>query len=474
MISSVLALSILLATTGSIARSESLTRRTPLGVWQGTLQGLLRIVIHVDRAPSGRLTGTMDSPDQGAMGLPIDVVTFSGDSLRLEIHRIRGRYVGTMNAGGSEIRGHWQQGGATLPLDLKRLEKAPEIRRPQEPTKPYPYREDTVRVDHRQAGVSLAGTLTIPSAPGPFACMVLISGSGPEDRDETVFGHRPFLVLADHLTRHGIAVLRMDDRGVGASSGHHSAATTEDLAKDVLAAVEFLKSRPGVDRKRIGLIGHSEGGIIAPMVASRSNDVAFMVLLAAPGLPGDSVLSKQAELVLRAAGIDEATIVSEQALQESLITAVRQSPDSATAAMHARRLITNRLAQLPEEQRKAFGDPNRLADSNLQTLRSPWMQFFLGYDPRPALRRVSCPVLVLNGEKDVQVSSKENLHAIENALRAGGNRDVVVKELPGLNHLFQTAKNGGIAEYAQIEETVAPAALEEITRWLTARMPPKR
>jgi hypothetical protein len=284
-----------------------------------------------------------------------------------------------------------------------------------------------------------------------------------------VFGHRPFLVLADHLTRAGIAVLRLDDRGVGASSGRFGTATTRDFAGDAHAAVEFLRGRREIDPTRIGLIGHSEGGLVAPMVAAKSKDIAFIVLLAGPGVRGDSLLTLQVERITRAAGADDATVAAETGLTRALIAASVQDGDSAEVTARAHRLVRDRLAELPPERRAAFGDPDSLADVQLARLRSPWMRFFLTYDPVPTLRRVRCPVLALNGDKDVQVPSVENLKGIGDALRAGGNRDFETRELPGLNHLFQTAATGAVTEYARIEETMSPRALDAIAEWISKR-----
>jgi fermentation-respiration switch protein FrsA (DUF1100 family) len=442
-----------------------LASRTPEGIWVGTLEGMLRIVVHV-RATGPSLTGSMDSPDQGAMGLPMDTLAFDRDTLRFVMRAIRGDFAGVMNAQGDEIAGRWHQGSVTLPLTLRKTEKEPQRHRPQEPQRPYPYAEDTVRVENRAAGVSLAGTLTTPRGVGPFPAVVLVTGSGPEDRDETVFGHRPFLVLADHLTRAGIVVLRLDDRGVGSSSGSFSAATTQDFASDAEAAVGFLRVRKGIDPGMIGLIGHSEGGLVVPMVAARSKEVAFIVLLAGPGVRGDSLLGLQVERLTRAAGADEAAVQAEVRFNRSLLAAFEQGGDSAAVAARIHQLMRDRLTELPAEARARLGDPDSLAESQLARLRTPWMRFFLSYDPAAALRRVRCPLLALNGERDVQVPPRENLKAIGDALRAGGNRDFETKELPVLNHLFQTATTGSISEYARIEETMSPTALDEIAQWL--------
>ncbi len=458
----------------SVADADTAAGRRPEGIWQGTLQGMLRIVIHIDRDSVGALTGTMDSPDQGATGLPIDTVAFAGDSLRFELRRIGGGYVGHMRAAGDSIAGQWRQGGMSLPLVLGRVDQVHELRRPQEPLRPYPYDTVAVAFDNPHAkAVRLAGTLTLPRRAGPFPCALLITGSGPEDRDETVFGHRPFLVLADHLTRQGIAVLRVDDRGVGGSTGRFSGATSEDFAGDVLAGIAFLKSRKEIDRKKIGLIGHSEGGLIAPIVASRSKDVAFVVLMAGPGLRGDSLLTLQAAALRRLAGASEESIARESAASRRLYALLRQG-DSVGVVRATRELVGLQTQGATEAQIKALGDLDTLATRASRQFFAPWMRFFIDFDPRPTLMKVKCPVLALNGSKDFQVPPKENLAAIEAAFRDAGNRDFTAKELPGLNHLFQTAQTGSLAEYSKIEETIAPPALEEMSQWILRHTTEKR
>jgi pimeloyl-ACP methyl ester carboxylesterase len=340
------------------------------------------------------------------------------------------------------------------------------LARPQEPKKPYPYLEEEVSYENKQAGVKFAGTLTLPRSQGPFPAVLLITGSGPQDRDETVFGHRPFLILADYLTRRGIAVLRVDDRGVGGSTGSNADATSEDFVSDTLAGVAFLKGRKEINPKQIGLIGHSEGGMIGPMAAVKSKDVAFLVLLAGPGLPGKDVLVLQGQAILKAKGAAESILAFQRTLQQRMFAVVQEEKENAAAEKKLRQVIAEETAKLSEEDRKALGDVKASAEGQIQTVLSPWFRFFLTFDPRPTLRQVRCPVLALNGEKDVQVDAKENLAAIDKALKDGGNKDVTVKALPELNHLFQTCQTGGLAEYSKIEETFAPAALEVIGDWI--------
>jgi pimeloyl-ACP methyl ester carboxylesterase len=442
--------------------------RDAIGHWQGTLQGMLRIVVHVERTADGGLRATMDSPDQGATGLALDSLVVTEDSLRFELRRVRGGYAARWNATGDTLSGAWTQSGMSLPLVLARTAHPSGPRRSQVVAPPYPYDTLAVAFDNPRApGVHLAGTLTLPEGRGPFPAVLLITGSGPEDRDETVFGHHPFRVLADHLTRHGIAVLRVDDRGVGGSTGSPERATSEDFASDALAGFTFLRAQPRIDRRRVGLLGHSEGGLIAPLVASRTREVAFIVMLAGPGVRGDSLLLLQGEAARRAQGVTETFLARERAIGRRVYARLIAG-DSVGVAAAMQELVDTQLAALPEASRAAAGDPARVAATAMRQLWSPWMRYFAAHDPAPVLRRVRCPVLALNGERDVQVTPRENLAGIESALRAGGNRDFTVRELPGLNHLFQECHSCSVAEYAQLEETFAPSALEQVSDWIRA------
>jgi pimeloyl-ACP methyl ester carboxylesterase len=445
------------------------------GLWQGTLKvpgGELRVVFHINKAANGKLTATLDSPDQGARGIAVEECTLRNGKLTLGAKAIGGGYEGVMK-NDSTIEGSWKQSGMSLPLQLKRIEKLEEARRPQEPKKPYPYKEEEVSVENKAAGITLAGTLTTPQSGGPFPAVVLITGSGPENRDEEVFGHKPFLVLADYLTRQGIAVLRCDDRGVGKSGGDSHNATTADLATDALAAFQYLKNRKDIDTKHIGVLGHSEGGIIAPIVANKAPDVAFVVLMAGTGVPADSVLMLQSWLIAKAEGAADSTLKKNAVVQRELLSLAKSNLDSATLAAKLRTLFKQSVAQLSPAERQAVGSADtsdQAVEQQIKQVLTPWFRYFLNYDPRPALMRLKQPVLAINGSKDVQVAPKENLGAIEAALKAGGNKDYLVKELPGLNHLFQTASTGGVSEYAKIEETISPSALSVMGDWILAHV----
>jgi pimeloyl-ACP methyl ester carboxylesterase len=319
--------------------------------------------------------------------------------------------------------------------------------------KPYPYRDEEVAYDNKAANITLAATLTLPPGPGPFPAVLLITGSGPQDRDEAILGHRPFLVLADYLTRRGIAVLRADDRGVGKSGGAFGTATTVDFATDAEAGVAYLRTRPEIDAKKIGLVGHSEGGVIAPLVASRNPAVAFIVMMAGSGVPGDEIIVAQTTLMSQVSGLGADQVEKNSALERQILAIVKEEKDDAALAVKLRDALQGTVR--PEDM-----------EQQIKALSAPWYRYFLTYDPVPALKRVTCPVLAINGERDLQVPPKQNLPAIRKALESSGNTRVEVVELAGLNHLFQSAKTGLPGEYAQIEETMSPVALELIAGWI--------
>lgn len=441
----------------------------PVGIWEGTLDAgvvKLRLAFTITKAADGSLTATMDSVDQGAKGIPIKEAKFADGRLTFDLPKQGAKYAGIPNAAGDSVEGTWSQSGHEFALGLKRVAKATEPSRPQTPAKPYPYVEEEVTIDNAAAGVKLAGTLTRPKGGGPFPAVVLVSGSGPQDRDESLFGHKPFLVLADHLTRKGIAVLRYDDRGVGKSTGKSSDATTADFGTDAYAAVTFLRARKEIDLKRVGIAGHSEGGVIAPMVAAQHPDeVGFIVMLAGTGLPGDEVLRTQLAALLRARGIDDAGIDLRRRRQQIILSIVKAGGDAAKV----NEAVGKFFDDLSEEDRQQFADAERkVGEAEYRTVATPWMRYFLGHDPRPTLRKVRCPVLALNGEHDLQVTPKDNLPAVAAALKEGGNTRATAREMPGLNHLFQHCKTGGVEEYGQSEETFSPEALATIADWILA------
>ena len=453
----------------SPAPNAAATSQSPEGIWEGTLDTgavKLRLRLKVTKAADGALAAKLDSLDQGANDLPVDVISWKGNAVHFEMKRLLTDFDGTLNQEGTQIAGQFKQGGGSLPLTLNRVAKPTALNRPQEPKPPFPYDEEDVSYENKRDGVKLAGTLTLPRGKASAPAVILITGSGPQNRNEELMGHKPFLVIADYLTRQGIAVLRVDDRGVGGSTGSVPNSTSENFAADVLAGIEFLKNHKGINPKQIGLIGHSEGGLIAPMVAAQSSntgDVAFIVMLAGPGLPGEEILYLQGALILKANGASAEALARQRAMQEVNFTIVKQEKDNAVAEKRLLEEIDKQLVGASESQKT---QAKQAQAAQLKQVLSPWFRYFLSYDPRTALAKVKCPVLALNGENDLQVPVTENLREIETTLKAAGNKDVTVVRLPKLNHLFQTSETGSPDEYGKIEETFAPAALKTIGDWI--------
>ena len=451
----------------SLLCSLPITAQDITGQWNGVLnvQGTqLKLVFNVSKIDGG-YTSTMDSPDQGANGIPVSSTTFENSTIIFKIVNAGIEYNGELKE--NEIVGVFKQSGMEFPLNLSReaIEKEV-VKRPQEPSKPYPYYTEDVTFNNAKAGISLAGTLTLPTKEGKFPVVILITGSGPQNRDEEILGHKPFLVIADYLTRNGIGVLRYDDRGVGESTGDFKSATSADFATDVESAIAYLKTRKDINKKKIGLVGHSEGGLIAPMVASRSKDVSYIVLLAGPGIQGDKILLLQQELIARANGESESDIKKSIQANAKLFKMVLNSNDNQKLKAD----LTHRINEMINSDTSAT-IPNGMTQDEfvskqVDQITSPWMQYFMKFNPTPTLEKVKCPVLAVNGSKDLQVPPKENLTAIKKAIKKGGNKNVTTKEFPNLNHLFQETETGSPSEYATIEQTFSPLVLEEITKWI--------
>lgn len=442
------------------------------GTWHGELAAggaSLRLVLHVVRDDSG-WAFTLDSVDQQAMGLQVVDLDVVDGEVAFRLAAVPASYTGTLTSAG-RLEGLWLQ-GMPMPLTFTRVaegEAPPEQMRPQTPEPPFPYASHDVSYPSTD-DVTLHGTLTVPEGGGPHPAVLLISGSGPQDRDETIFGHRPFLVLADHLSRHGLAVLRFDDRGTGESTGNHAAASTADLARDAMAGFRFLRERAEIDPGRVALLGHSEGGLIAPLVAAEEPGVAAIVLMAGPGVPGREVLELQQRLIMEASGATAEKIATARAHQETALAIATADLDSMTRAERLADHLRSAYAALSDEERAAVGDADTYVRTNIRQLLSPWMRWFLTHDPAPVLRRVRCPVLAIWGERDVQVAADQSRPVVAAALAAGGNPDHTEVVLPRLNHLMQTAQTGGLEEYAAIEETLAPAFLDTVTAWLRQRL----
>jgi dienelactone hydrolase len=444
------------------------------GTWSGSLDSggaRLPLLFHIT-LDGDKLSATMDSPSQGAKGIACSSVTLEGDRIVISLAAIKGGFSGRLSTDGTSIAGTWSQGTAQLPLVLTRGDGAAKASRPQTPRPPFPYTSEEARFQGGAPGVSLAATLTLPAGKGPFPAVVLVTGSGPQDRDETILGHKPFLVLADYLSRRGIAVLRYDDRGVAASTGDFGRATTLDFAEDARAAVDWLASRPGIDPARVGLIGHSEGGLIAPIVAAGNSAVSFIVLLSGPGLRGSELLLLQTSALIRAGGGSEEAL-SRAVQVNSRLYAIAASPGDPAVTLGAVKKayldwVEGEGSLSPAERAEARAS----ADSIAAGLVTPWMRCFLTLDPAPYYKRLSIPVLALGGTRDLQVPPDENFAAIAKALAADGlSSSLTMRKFEGLNHLFQHAKTGLPAEYGTIDETIAPEALKAIGDWMAGLGP---
>lgn len=453
-----------------VASAQSLANYQ--GSWQGILNvsGGVQIVFHVKDNGHNGLIATADSPDQSAFGLKCDTTWVAAGLLTIEMYQLKASYTAKL-VGDSVLDGTFKQ-GAEFPLVLKKTASTPVARkRPQEPKAPFPYKSEEVEYDNTSLGLHYGATITIPPGKGPFPAVLLITGSGPQNRDEEIMGHKPFAVLADALTRNGFVVLRVDDRGVGKSSGQFGNATSADFADDARTSLRYLLSRPEVDRKKTGLIGHSEGGMIAPMVAASSKDVDFIILLAGPGIKIDSLMAEQNAAILRKAGVSPGATNAYLTLYKAACKTVLSTNDSTAAILKVKDQVdqwakSTDTTVLNELGLSSAETHEKIASTLVKELQGKWYRYFLAFDPTPYLEALHCKVLALNGEKDIQVIARSNLAGIESALKKSKSKTYTVKELPGLNHLFQTCKTCTVPEYERLEETFSPTALEEINNWL--------
>lgn len=446
-----------------LALSSSLSAQDISGAWHGKLSlptGSLTIVFHISQTEQDVYVTTLDSPDQGANGTKTQTTSFNDSTLIIQIPVIHASYKGKLNSDNT-INGTFTQ-GMPLPLNLKKGE-ASRPKRPQEPQPPFPYRSEEVTVRNERDEINLAGTLTLPEKGTKFPAVVMVTGSGAQNRDEEIMGHKPFFVIADYLTRNGIAVLRCDDRGTAASQGTHATATNEDFATDTEAMVNYLRSRKEINAKKIGIIGHSAGGIIAFIVAQKDPSIAFVVSLAGAGVRGDSLMLKQVELISKSQGMPDAVW---QGMKPSIRNryAILQQTDKTPEELQ-KELYADVTKTMSPEQLKDLNTIQQLS-AQISSMTSPWYLHFMRYDPAQDLKKLKCPVLALNGEKDIQVDAAMNLTAIQERVTGNGNKNVTVKAYPNLNHLFQTCEKGTLAEYGQLEETINPEVLKDIIEWI--------
>lgn len=410
--------------------------------------------------------GTMSVPQQNAKDIPLTSVNNEENGLKFIFDAAGITFNGKWTEN-QEIAGTFIQNGQNFPLVLSREnKKVLKPNRPQEPKAPFPYEIEEITFENKKDKIKLAGTLTYPKSEKPNPVVVLITGSGPQNRNSEILGHQSFWVIADYLTRNGIAVLRFDDRGIGKSEGNFAKATTFDFANDVAAAVEYLKTKPDVDIKKIGLIGHSEGGMIAPLVASNDQSISFIVLLAAPGIPCSDLLLEQNYLVGKIQGMTEEQLEKAQKTNQSLYEIVKTTKNSSDIKPKLKAVLEQNLLSDADFQKLNEEQKNQMIEPQLNQMISPWFQTFIQYDPSFYLEKTKCPLLVLNGEKDIQVAAKSNTEAIKKATSKGKNKKVEIKLYPQLNHLFQTCTTCSVDEYGLLEETFSPSVLLDIKNWI--------
>jgi pimeloyl-ACP methyl ester carboxylesterase len=458
---------------GFILFSQSLTaqkvidKRSIPGSWLGKISangGEIRLVFNLKLNDKDSLIATADSPDQGAKNIPLGRVILNNEKLTIKAPLLLAEYNGTI-INDTAINGTWTQSGGNYPVNLTKLKTTFALNRPQEPKPPYPYTTEDVTFTNDIFKIKLAGTLSTPKGAGPFPAVIMITGSGAQNRDEELFGHKPFLVISDWLTRNGIAVLRYDDRGVGKSQGNYTTATSADLATDAGAAFNFLKNNQKINPKGIGMIGHSEGGLIAPIVASSNPDIAFIVSLAGPGVTGQQISIRQIEELAKRAGMKEDQLREKTELNKKLYAVLRKEKDNKKAEVKIMGIYKEYL----KKQKVSKDDTDKAVNqlkAEFGAAQYTWSRYYFTTDPAIFWKKVKCPVLALNGDKDLQVAAHENLPEIEKALRSSGNNSVKTVQLPGLNHLFQHCDKGVPSEYGTIEETFSPEALKIVSDWI--------
>ena len=437
---------LLLAVQTSFAQVE--------GYWQGKMNlGATELEVGFDiQAVENGYSATLDIPAQGAMGLPVDETVFQDNRLQMTLSALGASYSGILK--GSSIEGEFEQRGMKFPLNLEKSEKETQQARPQDPKPPFNYRVEEVSFVNEKEGNTLTGTLTVPAGDGPFPAMVLVSGSGQQNRDEELMNHRPFWVIADYCARHGIAVLRYDDRGVGGSTGEVENATSMDFSYDAEAAFDFLCKQKNINALQVGILGHSEGGIINFMVSARRPEVAFLVSLAGPAVNGMEVLKEQQVAILRASGMTEEAVQFSGNANAQLFEIIEASNNREEAETLLRQLL------------KGWGYNEELTEQTIRELATPWMYYFMKYDPKEAIVKTNCPALLLNGSKDLQVLATQNLPAYERIMAEHGKTNLTLRELPDLNHLFQHCETGSPNEYFTIDETISPEVLEMIVEFV--------
>jgi len=446
-------------------------QKTITGDWHGLVSlgaQQLALILHVQQ-DGEKFLGTLDSPDQKAFGINIDKLSFEKGVFHFEVTKIGVSYTGDLND--SVINGIFSQGYFKTPMELKRQVIAKKIiLRSQEPKAPFNYVQEDINFQHQSTNFNLSGSVTKPLVGTNFPAVILISGSGPQDRNEEIQGHKPFLIIADYLSKKGFLVLRYDDRGTGKSGGQFEGATSIDLASDASSAIAYLKTRKDVDSQKIILIGHSEGGMLATMLAAEDKSIHAIVLLAGLGISGYQVLLKQQALIAKVNGVSDTEIEEARKINAALFDVIIKAKDLESAKRPVEKFLTKTSKKLSKETLKEYENEDAFVKAYMDAFLAPWMFTFLRYDPKNDFSKISCHVLAMNGSKDLQVSPQENLLAMNQFINNTGKKKEVL-ELPNLNHLFQHCETGNITEYGEIDETFAVDALEKIVRFLAATLP---
>jgi len=443
------------------------------GSWEGKLNigTTIRLVFNIKDTTDNNLYSTMDSPDQAAMDIACSHTVAKEDSIFITTLGGRAKYSGK-KIDGNYILGEFRQNGHKLTLDLKKTDKAITLNRPQTPKPPFEYISEDVVYHNEPNNIQFGATITIPHGAGPFPAVLMITGSGQQNRDEELFGHRPFAVIADYLTKKGYIVLRVDDRGIGKSTGEFSGATSEDFKNDAIVSLNYLRSRKEVDQKKIGLMGHSEGGMIAPMIAVEDKGVDFLVLLAAPGVPCLQLNEEQLAALFEKSGVKKESTDEYLELYEKMVKSSLKTDDKEEFRKQVNKEVTEWRAKTPSYvvlETTNISDnrsQEKFVDGIVNKLSDPWYKYLISYNPQPTLRKLSCKVLALNGEKDIQVLPGSNLVGVKECLDKSHSPEHETLELKGLNHLFQSCKTCSFQEYAQLEETFSPTALAAISDWM--------
>lgn len=449
--------------------------------WSGELDfGGMKIilVLRINQGPHGDITGTLESIDGSIPNTQVANITLNSHSLKFELPTLASVYEGNLNKQESEISGNLIYNNAAYPLILKKgvLDKTL-FRKPQEPLPPFPYIEEVVKYKSDLADITLEGTLTLPLSQGPFPAVVLIAGSAPYDRNATQNGHKPFMILADHLTRKGIAVLRFDKRGVNQSTGTYETADGKDFADDVLAGVNYLKIRPEINHLRIGLVGHSEGAVLAPMVAVKAKDLAFLVLMAGATVNGKKIMLEQHSIARHTEGVPEDIIAEESALLNEIYELVKNEAQAAKQIHDAliKHLERRREVQVKPTFSVAGIEVNEASlDKIITRINTPWFRYFFINEPTTYLKQIKMPICALYFELDSQVSPKQNMPLLIETLDKIGHLNYSVKEIPKHNHMLQSCKTGTFAEYIQNPETISPWILNIVTDWILDQTAPNR